>query len=301
MRSEHAVAIPQSNLQVGVARSLSLPRQATYSSASSPALPYRLRFFTGEALGLLFVMLSTMYIFALPTTWLRREQAMGVVGRALKRTMDIIGSIIGLIITLPLFLIVPLLIKLDSPGPVFYVQTRIGSDNRRRDRRTCQRAGSADRRSRDRRRSNYYGRPFNVIKFRTMVQDAESKSGPVWASKNDPRVTKLGALLRKTRIDEIPQFLNVLKGDMSLVGPRPERPKFVEDLSRRIDGYTDRLTVKPGITGLAQVVNGYDDSLASVARKVRLDLEYIDGWTIWSDIKILFRTVLVVFTGKGAH
>jgi lipopolysaccharide/colanic/teichoic acid biosynthesis glycosyltransferase len=301
MRSEHAVAIPRSNLQVGVARSLNAPRQATFAPATSPALSYRLRFFTGETLGLLFVMLSTVYIFALPTTWLRRDQAMGVVGRAVKRLIDIVGSIIGLIITLPLFLIVPLLIKLDSPGPVFYLQTRIGADNRRRDRRTCQRAGAVDRRARDRRRANYYGRPFNVIKFRTMVQDAESKSGPVWASKNDPRVTKLGALLRKTRIDEIPQFLCVLKGDMSLVGPRPERPKFVEDLSQRVDGYTDRLAVKPGITGLAQVVNGYDDSLASVARKVRLDLEYINTWSIWSDIKILLRTVLVVFTGKGAH
>ena len=133
-----------------------------------------------------------------------------------------------------------------------------------------------------------------------MVQNAEKKSGPVWAIKNDSRITRLGTFLRKTRLDEIPQFINVLKGDMSLVGPRPERPNFVRDLSEKVQDYSGRLAVKPGLTGLAQVENGYDTSLASVVRKVNLDLEYIRHRSIWADIKILSRTVMVVLTGKGA-
>jgi lipopolysaccharide/colanic/teichoic acid biosynthesis glycosyltransferase len=133
-----------------------------------------------------------------------------------------------------------------------------------------------------------------------MVNDAEKKSGPVWASKNDPRITRLGNFLRKTRIDEIPQFFNVLKGDMSLVGPRPERPKFVKDLSTQVKDYTHRLEVKPGLTGLAQVENGYDSSIASVVKKVRYDIEYIRTWSVLADVKILLKTVVVVLTGKGA-
>ena len=133
-----------------------------------------------------------------------------------------------------------------------------------------------------------------------MVVDAEKNSGPVWATQNDPRITRIGRFLRKTRLDEIPQFLSVLKGDMSLVGPRPERPKFVADLSTKVDNYTRRLDVKPGITGLAQVENGYDSSLASVNRKVQYDLQYIRSWSVLSDLRILAKTVVVVITGKGA-
>jgi lipopolysaccharide/colanic/teichoic acid biosynthesis glycosyltransferase len=134
-----------------------------------------------------------------------------------------------------------------------------------------------------------------------MVDDAEKASGPVWASKNDPRVTRLGAFLRKSRLDEIPQFINVLRGDMSLVGPRPERPTFVAELSSKIDNYHRRLEVKPGLTGLAQVTCGYDTSVESVARKLEYDLHYIDRWTPWLDIKIILRTVVVVLTGRGAN
>ena len=163
-----------------------------------------------------------------------------------------------------------------------------------------QKSGVRQRRLEDRRVRDLPGKPFTVIKFRTMVQDAEKKCGPVWATKNDPRITRIGAFLRKTRIDEIPQFINVLMGDMSLVGPRPERPLFVRELLTKVDGYADRLQVKPGITGLAQVENGYDSSVDTVAAKVRYDLDYINGWSIWYDIRILVKTVKVVITGKGA-
>ena len=134
-----------------------------------------------------------------------------------------------------------------------------------------------------------------------MIHDAERESGPVWAKPNDKRITRFGALLRKMRLDELPQFLNVLSGEMSLVGPRPERPTFVADLTNRIDGYSMRLMVKPGITGLAQVKGGYDSSEATVTRKLGYDLDYIKTWSIWLDIIILFKTVKIVLTGKGAH
>lgn len=216
-----------------------------------------------------------------------------------KRVVDIIGSSIGLILTAPFFIILPILIKLDSPGPVFYLQLRIGYNRRRRDRRAPH-GSCLGRSTRDRRRQDLKGRPFSVIKFRTMVADAEKKCGPVWATRNDPRITRLGHFLRKTRLDEIPQFVNVFLGQMSLVGPRPERPKFVEELSAQVENYNQRLQVKPGLTGLAQIENGYDSSLSSVVRKVHYDLQYIHNWSIWQDVKIILKTVLVVITGKGA-
>jgi lipopolysaccharide/colanic/teichoic acid biosynthesis glycosyltransferase len=217
----------------------------------------------------------------------------------LKRTLDIIGSSVGLILTSPAFLILPVLIKLSSPGPVFYKQTRVGH-NRRRGQRRKAAVSSLGRCNRDRRRQDIHGKPFQVFKFRTMVADAEKKCGAVWATKNDPRVTTLGRIMRKTRLDEIPQFLNVLRGEMSLVGPRPERPVFVEELSTQVADYRKRLDVKPGITGLAQIENGYDSSISSVVRKVQYDLQYIQNCSVWQDIKIMLRTVLVVVTGKGA-
>ncbi len=216
-----------------------------------------------------------------------------------KRAVDMIGAVVGLILTLPFFAVLPILIKLDSPGQVFYTQTRVGHNRRRGARRKV--TGSVlGRTSRDRRRNDYKGRPIEVLKFRTMIADAEKKCGPVWATENDPRITRLGNLLRKTRLDEIPQFINVLKGDMSLVGPRPERPVFVEELSSRVENYDRRLEVKPGITGLAQVENGYDSSVTSVVRKVHYDLQYIQNWNPWQDLRIMLKTVVVVVTGKGA-
>ncbi|MCK5127763.1 MAG: sugar transferase [candidate division Zixibacteria bacterium] len=216
-----------------------------------------------------------------------------------KRSIDILGAIVGLLLTAPIFLILPILIKLDSPGQVFYKQVRVGH-NRRRNQRRETGVSNLGRNSRDRRRSNVHGRPFEVIKFRTMVADAEKKCGAVWATQNDPRITPLGNIMRKTRMDEIPQFINILMGNMSLVGPRPERPVFVEELSEKVDNYKKRLDVKPGLTGLAQVENGYDSSIASVVRKVQYDIQYIQKWSVWQDVKIMMKTVLVVVTGKGA-
>jgi len=220
--------------------------------------------------------------------------------RAVRRVIDVIGALAGMVFTLPLWLILPILIKLDSPGPVFYRQVRVGVNRRRSDRRkrqgTTLREGSAS----DRRHRDYLGKLFKVIKFRTMINDAERNSGPVWATKNDMRITRLGAILRQTRLDEIPQFINILKGEMSLVGPRPERPSLVVDLSTRVENYAERLQVKPGLTGLAQVENGYDSSVTSVIEKVSFDLQYIRNRSIIADIRILFKTVVVVVTGRGA-
>jgi lipopolysaccharide/colanic/teichoic acid biosynthesis glycosyltransferase len=189
---------------------------------------------------------------------------------------------------------------LDSHGPIFYLQDRIGINRRRRHRRALNMDHSGDTRQEERRSEDLLGKPFRVLKFRTMVQDAEKHCGPVWATQNDNRITRLGRFLRKTRLDEVPQLLNVLMGDMSLVGPRPERPFFVKDLSQKVPGYTTRLKVKPGITGLAQVHGGYDSSLDSVVEKVRNDIVYIRNWSILTDIKILMKTVVVVVTGRGA-
>jgi len=224
------------------------------------------------------------------------SQRIGVIS---KRGIDILGALAGMILSLPFFVVLPIVIKLDSPGPTFYRQQRIGHNRRRCDRR--EESNSAlGRSARERRRQDLKGRPFHVIKFRTMVADAEKKCGPVWATKNDPRITRLGRLLRKTRLDELPQFVNILMGQMSLVGPRPERPKFVQELSAQVENYERRLSVKPGLTGLAQIESGYDSSVASVVRKVHYDLQYIQNWSLWQDVKIMLRTVLVVVTGKGA-
>ena len=245
------------------------------------------------------LMLAYVVATKLFTSPIRVQSVTRICNARCKRTIDIVGSIVGLILSLPFFIVLPILIKLSSPGRVFYSQGRIGHNRRRENRRTdnCSMLG---RTNRDRRRSDVRGRPFNVLKFRTMVADAEKKCGPVWATENDPRITRIGSIMRKTRLDEIPQFINVLNGQMSLVGPRPERAVFIEELSAQVENYQKRLDVKPGITGLAQVKNGYDSSVTSVVRKVHYDLQYIQNWSLWQDIKIMLRTVVVVITGKGA-
>lgn len=187
----------------------------------------------------------------------------------IKRFFDILLSIFGLLVTSPIIFIFAILIKLETPGPVFFVQERVGLN----------------------------GVNFNVIKLRSMGVDAE-KNGAQWAAKNDARVTKTGAFIRKTRIDEIPQFINVLKGEMSLIGPRPERPIFTAQFNREIPGFVDRLAVKPGLTGWAQVNGGYD---ISPKEKLELDRYYIKELSIMLDIVIIFKTIKVCLTGSGAR
>ena len=208
-----------------------------------------------------------------------------------KRVFDIVVSLLALAIFGLMLPALILIIKLDSPGPTFYSQERVGL-NRRRQRHEFS--------GKDRRKVLQPGRPFRVIKLRTMGTNAET-GGPQWAKVNDVRVTRVGKFLRRSRLDEVPQFLNVLRGDMSIVGPRPERMVFVRQLEKEIPNYRDRLLVLPGITGLAQVINGYDDSIDSVRRKVELDRRYIKKAGFRQDGSILVSTVSVVLKGEGAR
>ncbi len=208
-----------------------------------------------------------------------------------KRVFDIVVSILAMAIFGLMLPVLMLIIKLDSPGPTFYSQDRVGL-NRRRQRHEF--SGN------DRRKVLQPGMPFRVIKLRTMGTNAES-GGPQWAKVNDVRVTRVGKFLRRSRLDEVPQFLNVLRGEMSIIGPRPERMVFVRQLEKEIPNYRDRLLVLPGITGLAQVINGYDDSIESVRRKVELDRTYIHKAGFRQDGSILVSTVSVVLKGEGAR
>lgn len=216
----------------------------------------------------------------------------------LKRGLDIGLALIGLMLSAIFFLILPVLIKLDSRGPIFYSQVRVGHNRRRQKRRNLTVSTSANRRNGDRRTNDLYGRTFNIYKFRTMREDAEKKCGPVWASDNDPRITPVGRLLRRTHLDELPQLFNILRGDMSFVGPRPERPFFVNQLAVKIPKYTDRLNVKPGLTGLAQIKAGYDVSFESVKEKLGYDLEYCQNGNLASYFKIMFITLFKSVLGK---
>jgi exopolysaccharide biosynthesis polyprenyl glycosylphosphotransferase len=191
--------------------------------------------------------------------------------KKIKRVLDIFFSLLFLILTLPITLIVSFLIKMESKGPVVYKQERAGMN----------------------------GKVFNMYKFRSMYLGAERQSGPTWAQKHDPRVTKVGRVIRKLRIDEIPQMVNIFKGEMSLVGPRPERPYFVEMLSKEIPLYRKRLRVRPGLTGWAQIKHKYDESVADVRVKLRYDLFYIENMSLRMDFNIIFRTIFVVLFGKG--
>ncbi|HEY7752019.1 MAG TPA: sugar transferase, partial [Ignavibacteriaceae bacterium] len=191
----------------------------------------------------------------------------------LKRIMDIVISFLILILSVPITILAATAIKIDSSGPIFFRQERIGMT----------------------------GKKFKIIKFRSMFKDAEKYTGPVWSQKGDPRVTRIGRFLRRFRIDEIPQMINVLKGEMSLVGPRPERPVFVEKLSQEIPYYPRRLKVRPGITGWAQVKHKYDENIEDVKIKLRYDLFYIENMSLRMDFKILTRTIFVVLFGKGHY
>jgi len=203
---------------------------------------------------------------------------------ALLRTINVLVAVVCLIVLSPVILVVAIAIKLDSRGPILYRQLRIGLDRRRRD----QAAASS------RRTGDLGGRPFVMYKFRTMHTNAEVGTGPVWASQNDGRTTRVGRFLRRHRLDEIPQFWNVIKGDMSVVGPRPERPGFVQILRDEIDGYALRHRVPPGITGWAQVNRTPDQSVEDVRRKLEYDLEYMRRRSVWFDLRVMLRTVVVV-------
>lgn len=223
-----------------------------------------------------------------------------------KRILDRVVAGALLVLLLPLMLLVAVLVKLTSPGPVIFKQTRVGLNLRRPggDRRQSDLGPPDERDNRrrpgtDRRTEFAYGRHFTLYKFRTMRTDAE-KSGARFAVKGDPRVTPVGRFLRRTRLDELPQLWNVFKGEMSLVGPRPERPEFMQQLSDEIPNYLDRLGLKPGLTGVAQILNGYDNEIESFRRKVAFDLYYLQHCSVWNDIKILVRTIGVVLSGSGA-
>ena len=193
--------------------------------------------------------------------------------KKLKRTFDIIISLLIILITFPFCLLIAIAIKIDSKGSVFFTQERCGQS----------------------------GNIFNIVKFRSMVKDAEKMSGPVWSQKDDTRITRVGRIVRLLRIDEIPQMINVLKGEMSFVGPRPERPYFVEKLSAEIPYYKRRLKVRPGITGWAQVKHKYDETLEDVKIKLKYDLFYIENISLRMDFKIILRTIYVVLFGKGHY
>lgn len=190
---------------------------------------------------------------------------------ATKRTIDVLFSLAVLVVGLPLWFIIALVLKLESRGSAIYKQDRVGKD----------------------------GKTFTLYKFRSMYQNAEKITGPTWADKNDSRITRLGRILRKLHLDEVPQFINVLKGDMSLVGPRPERPFFVEQLAKEIPLYKRRLKVKPGITGWAQIKHSYDQSIDDVKIKLQYDLFYIENMSLRMDFKIALNTVIHMLSGKG--
>lgn len=219
-----------------------------------------------------------------------------------KRIFDIVFAGAALFFLSPLILAATVLIKIESAGDAFYKQERIGLNRRKSDRRDGPGPGfdGQDRRaSNDRRKNIHAGKPFHIYKLRTMAQDAE-KAGPTLSSKNDSRITRIGHLLRRTRIDEIPQFVNVIRGDMSVVGPRPERSFFINQVRQEVPEFPLRLKVKPGITGLAQVEDGYTTTVEEMTGKLYYDLKYISGLSLMQEIKILFKTISVVITGKGA-
>lgn len=242
---------------------------------------------------------SAAFVRVQPTDRVRHPY--DVIGRwGWKRALDIVLSFVGLVVAAPVMVLAAVLIKATSPGSVFYRQERIGINRRSCDRRGTMGRADIDRRRRDRRVLVNFGRPFTIYKFRTMVVDAERGTPPMWAKERDPRITLVGRVLRKTRIDEVPQFYNVLRGEMSIVGPRPERAYFIGRIEKDLPEFQLRLRTKPGITGLAQVQLGYTNTDDGLRDKLHLDLEYIRRLSFWTDLKILVRTVFVVFTGKGA-
>ena len=207
----------------------------------------------------------------------------------LSRATNVVIAVLAAIILAPVFLLIALAVKLTSRGPIFYSQVRVGVDRRYREKSTY-----------DRRGYDHGGKPFMMFKFRTMCVDAEADGRAVWAQKSDPRVTIIGKVLRKTRLDELPQLFNVIRGDMNIVGPRPERPTIFADLRRNIPEYAMRQRVKPGITGWAQINQAYDSCMDDVRTKVALDLEYMKRQSLAHDLRIMTMTLPVMIFRRGA-
>lgn len=207
-----------------------------------------------------------------------------------RRVLNWTVALASLVVVGPAMGLIALTIRATSPGPILYRQSRVGLD-----RRSDVRAAADCRRKKD-----LGGRPFTIYKFRTMRHTLQGDGEQVWASPDDPRVTALGRVLRRYRLDELPQLLNVLQGDMNIVGPRPEQPEIVRELRSRVEGYQRRHRVLPGITGWAQINQHYDTCLDDVKRKVVYDLEYLERASILTDLAIMARTVPVVLTRKGA-
>jgi exopolysaccharide biosynthesis polyprenyl glycosylphosphotransferase len=205
-----------------------------------------------------------------PLILINKGEAIDISTKFFKRCFDILFSLTAMILGAPIFLLVATLTKLTSRGPVFYKQERVG----------------------------LHENPFYIYKFRSMRVNAE-KAGPQLAKDNDPRITKWGKFIRKTRLDELPQFWNVLKGDMSVVGPRPERAHFIEQIVSKAPNYKKLLTIKPGITSIGQVNFGYAQTIDEMCERMLLDLQYLHGINFFSDISIIFKTVKVMFQGKG--
>jgi exopolysaccharide biosynthesis polyprenyl glycosylphosphotransferase len=214
-------------------------------------------------------MVKTNQIYGVPLIEVM-PQIMSYGSRMTKRVIDLTISFFLLLFMFPLLLIIIIFIKISSAGPVLYIQTRIGKN----------------------------GRVFKMYKLRTMVKDAE-EYGPEWAGEKDPRITKIGRIIRKLYLDEIPQLINVIKNEMSIVGPRPERPHFVEILKKEIPYYFKRMSIKPGITGWAQVKHKYDSSFDDVREKLQYDFYYIENMSLRLDFKIMINTALVILLMKG--
>ena len=221
-------------------------------------------------------MVHRLPVSQISSEWLLTEEGFSLNTRGslrrMKRVLDLCAAFILLVCTSPIMLLAALAVRFESPGPVIYSQRRVG----------------------------LFGKTFTVFKFRSMRNDAE-KNGAVWATKSDPRVTKVGKFIRKTRIDELPQLWNVLKGEMSLIGPRPERPEFVEELEKEIPFYSLRHAVKPGVTGWAQVCYPYGSSVDDSRRKLEYDLYYAKNMSLLLDIKIVLKTIGVILFPKGAR
>jgi lipopolysaccharide/colanic/teichoic acid biosynthesis glycosyltransferase len=205
------------------------------------------------------------------------------------RVFNVTFALVMLMVAAPLMLLTALIIRLTSPGPIFYMQIRVGIDRR----------WNRTRAVRERRREDIGGIPFTIYKFRSMRVDAEVNGQAVWAKQDDDRVTAIGKFIRKSRIDELPQLLNVIKGDMNIVGPRPERPSIFVRLREQVENYPLRQRVRPGITGLAQISNPYDQNLDDVRRKVHFDIEYMRRQSVFADVRIMLKTIPVMLFRIG--